>query len=71
VGTTGNNSWGCEKLYEFIDKKPETDRGQLGRVREGNIKMNLKEVGYEGAHWIHLVHNSGKWRAGCPFGFHE
>jgi hypothetical protein len=38
--------------------------GGLGRRWEDNIKVDLKEVGCEGAHWIYLVHNSVKWRAG-------
>jgi hypothetical protein len=25
-----------------------------GNVREGNIKMDLKEIGCESMHWIHL-----------------
>jgi hypothetical protein len=37
--------------------KPEGKR-LLGRPRrrwEDNIKMNLKEIGWEGAYWIHLA----------------
>jgi hypothetical protein len=59
VGRTGSNSWGCEKLYKSIDKKPETDGPR--RRWEDNIKVGHKEVGCEGAHWIHVVHNSVLW----------
>jgi hypothetical protein len=30
---------------------------------EDNIKVNHREVGWEGVDWIHLVGNRGKWRA--------
>jgi hypothetical protein len=29
----------------------------------GNIKMDLKEVGWEGVDWIHLAQNNHEWRA--------
>jgi hypothetical protein len=28
-----------------------------------NIKMNLKEMGWEGMDWIHLVPDRDKWQA--------
>jgi hypothetical protein len=28
----------------------------------GYIKMDLKEIEYEGVEWIHLAQNEDKWR---------
>ena len=30
---------------------------------EVNIKMNLKELGWEGIDWIYLTQDSAKWQA--------
>jgi len=38
----------------------------LGRNRprwEDNIKMNLRETGWEGVDWIYLGQDRGHWRA--------
>jgi hypothetical protein len=29
---------------------------------EDNIRMNLREVGWEGVDWMHLVHDRDKWK---------
>jgi hypothetical protein len=45
--------------------KPE-GRRPLGRPRrrwEDNIKMDLLEVGWEGADWIDLAQDRDRWRA--------
>ncbi|KAJ4442844.1 hypothetical protein ANN_04437 [Periplaneta americana] len=42
------------------------ERRPLGRSRrrwEGNIKMDLREVGYDGRHWINLAQDRDQWRA--------
>jgi hypothetical protein len=31
----------------------------------GNIKMDLREIGWDGIDWIHLAQDRDKWRA-CP-----
>jgi len=44
-------------VYKILVRKPEGKR-PLGRPRhrwEDNIKMYLKEIGYEGVNWIHVV----------------
>jgi hypothetical protein len=30
---------------------------------EGNVKMGLREVGFEGVDWIHLAQDTDQWRA--------
>jgi hypothetical protein len=38
----------------------------LGRPRRrwvDNIKMDLREIGWDGMDWIDLVHDSDHWRA--------
>jgi hypothetical protein len=45
--------------------KPEGKR-PLGRPRrrwENNIKMDLREIGIDGANWIQLVQDRVQWRA--------
>jgi hypothetical protein len=45
-------------------RKPEEKR-PLGRTKrrwEDNIKMDLREIRYEGADWIHLVHIRDRWQ---------
>jgi hypothetical protein len=44
--------------------RPEGKR-PLGRPRrrwEGNIKMDLKEIGIDDANWIRLAHDTVQWR---------
>jgi hypothetical protein len=31
--------------------------------REGDIKMDLREIGWEDAEWIHLAYGKDHWRA--------
>jgi hypothetical protein len=38
----------------------------LGRPRRrwvGNIKMDLREIGWDGMDWVHLAQNMDQWRA--------
>jgi hypothetical protein len=30
---------------------------------EGNIRIDLKEIGWKGADWVHLSHDKDQWRA--------
>jgi hypothetical protein len=41
-------------------------RGPLGRPKsrwEGNTKMCLKEIGWDGVDWIHLSQDMVSWRS--------
>jgi hypothetical protein len=51
--------------------KPEGKR-PLGRPRRKwmkNVKMDLREIGWDGMDWIDLTQDRDKCRA--PFGFHK
>ncbi|KAJ4443361.1 hypothetical protein ANN_05029 [Periplaneta americana] len=44
-----------------IDGKIPLESSRLRR--EDNIKMDLKELGYDGRDWINFVHDKNRWRA--------
>jgi hypothetical protein len=51
--------------YRILVGKPERKR-PLGRPRlrwVDNVKMDLREIGWDGMDWIDLVQNGDKWRA--------
>jgi hypothetical protein len=52
-------------VYRVLVGRPEENR-PLGRSRrrwEDNIKMDLREIGIDGANWIRLAQNRVQWRA--------
>jgi hypothetical protein len=52
-------------VYRVLVGRPESKR-PLGRPRrrwEDNIKMDLREIGMEGANWIRLAQDRVRWRA--------
>jgi hypothetical protein len=52
-------------VYRFLVGRPEGKR-PLGRPRhrwEDNIKMDLREIGIDGANWILLAQDRVQWRA--------
>jgi hypothetical protein len=52
-------------VYRFLVGRPEGKR-PLGRHRrrwEDNIKMDLREIGVDGANWIRLAQDRVLWRA--------
>jgi hypothetical protein len=51
--------------YRIMVGKPEGKR-PLGRPRRrwvGNIKMDLREIGWDGEDWIELAQDRDQWRA--------
>jgi hypothetical protein len=51
--------------YNVLVGKPERKRS-LGRPRhiwEDNIRMDLREIGWEGVDWMHLAQDKGQCRA--------
>jgi hypothetical protein len=51
--------------YRILVGMPEEMR-PLGRLRRrwvDNIKMDLREIGWDGMDWIYLAQNRDEWRA--------
>jgi hypothetical protein len=54
-----------KNVYRILSRKPEGKRS-LGRYRctlEDNIKMDLKEIRYEGMDCIYLSWDRDQWKA--------
>jgi hypothetical protein len=51
--------------YRALVGKPEGRRpfGRPRRSWEDNIKMDLREVGWEGMEWIEVAQDRDRWRA--------
>jgi len=51
--------------YHILVGKRERKRqlGRPGHRLEDNIRMNLREIGWEGVDWIHLAQDRDKWWA--------
>jgi hypothetical protein len=47
--------------YRMLVGKPEGKRPRRRWV--DNIKMNLREIGWDGVDWIGLAQNKDQWRA--------
>jgi hypothetical protein len=52
-------------VYRVLVGRPEIKRPQgIPRRRwEDNIKLDLREIGFDGANWIRLAQNRVQWRA--------
>jgi hypothetical protein len=58
------------KVYKVLVGKPE-GKIPLGRPRrrwEDGIRMDRREIGLEGVHWIRLAQDRDRWRADEPSG---
>jgi hypothetical protein len=53
-----------EKCYKIFVSKPEVNT-PLRRPRRGqdNIRMNLREIGWQVVHWMHPAPDMDQWRA--------
>jgi hypothetical protein len=64
MGGSCSTRGGDEKLIQNSAGKSEGKKA-LGRPRhrwEGNIRMDVRGVEYEGVDWIHLAENRNQWR---------
>jgi hypothetical protein len=43
------------KVRDFLE--------DVGRRWEDNIRMDLREIGWEGMNWMHLAQDREQWRA--------
>jgi hypothetical protein len=52
-------------VYRILVRRPEGKRplGRPGCRWEDNIKMDLREIGIDGANWIQLAQDRVQWRA--------
>jgi hypothetical protein len=56
--------------YRILMGKPE-GKGPLGEPRrrwENNIRMDLREVGWDGVDWIDLAQDRDQWGSSCEHG---
>jgi hypothetical protein len=51
-------------VHRVLVGKPEGKRPlERPKHRWGGIKMDLREIGWEGVEWIHLAQDRDRWRA--------
>jgi hypothetical protein len=56
--------WGRGVNRDFVGRpKSKRPLKRPGHRWEGNIKMDLTEIGVDGANWIRLAQDSVRWRA--------
>jgi hypothetical protein len=53
-----------EKCIQNLVRQPEGKRalGRPTRRWEDNIRTDVREIVWEGVHWIHLAQDRGQWR---------
>jgi hypothetical protein len=56
--------WETRNAYRILVGKSEGKRslGRPSRSWVDNIKMDLREIGWDGTDWIDLAEESGQWR---------
>jgi hypothetical protein len=65
MGRECSTNLGKRNAYSILVGKPEGKR-PLGRPRRrwvNNIKMNLREIGWDGMDWIGMAQDRDQWRA--------
>jgi hypothetical protein len=63
-GTCGTHGGEGRGVFRVLVGRPES-KNSLGRPRyrlEDNIKMDLREIGIDGANWIRLAQDRVWWR---------
>lgn len=65
VNLKGSNLFnGDGDIYKVWIGEPEDKRCELCRHPQGsNVKLDPKEIAWEGAYWIHFRHNKNHWQA--------
>jgi hypothetical protein len=65
VGWTYGTHGEGRGVYRVLVRRPEGRRplGIPSRRWEDNIKMDLREIGIDGANWIQLAQDRVQWRA--------
>jgi hypothetical protein len=63
-GTCGTHGGWVRCLQGFVGR-PKSKRpvGRPRRMWEDNIKLDLREIGIDGANWIQMAQNRVRWRA--------
>jgi hypothetical protein len=64
MGRACGTNWGKRNAYRILVGKPESKR-PLGRLRyrwTDNIKMGLRQIGWDGMDWIDLAQDRDQWR---------
>jgi hypothetical protein len=62
--------WGISEIRMAFRRSNLSGKGEPARARlrgEGNIKMDLRERGYDGVEWFHLA-DRDNWRASRDHG---
>jgi hypothetical protein len=51
--------------YNILVRKPARKRSfrRPRHIQEDNIKMDLREIGWEGVDWMHLAQDRDQWQA--------
>jgi hypothetical protein len=65
MGMACSTNGGTRNEYRILVGKPEGKR-PLGRLRcrwVDDIKMDLREIGWDGRDWIELAQTRDQWRA--------
>ena len=57
--------WENRNAFRVLVGKLERKRAHARAVRklEGNIKMELQEIGWQGSNWLDLAQGRNKWQA--------
>jgi hypothetical protein len=64
MGKAYSTKWARRNVYRILAGKPEGKR-PLGRTRRrwvANIKIDLREIGYDGVDWIDMAQDRPQWR---------